>query len=432
MGSTRRNRYIRWRNGIAHYYRRTPEGVRAFDSRPVVGVSLETSDPLLAEIRRDAVNTATEKLWQHWRTMGESDSALERHRSAIEAAQLLGFTYHPMEELLQASDQELLKRINGIQAASAEESTAQALLGTIDKPEFTLSQALEAFWTLAADRLVKKSDDQKRIWRNSRKRCVANFINVVEDKTLAGISRQDVLNFREWWVGRVKEGNARPNTANNDFTFLADIFQTVVDAHQLDLINPFRGLRLKEKGTHTRRSLLSDEIEKRLLKDGCLSGLNEEARAIVHICAETGARPIEIINRTSEDIILDADIPHVKIRPNIHGELKTPTSQRDIPLLGVALEAFKAYPDGFNRYAGKSSAAVNAINKYFRENGTLPEGASLYSLRHGFQDRLIAVRAPERVQADLMGHRLERPRYGTGPTLEEKKHWLQKTALAPL
>lgn len=119
----------------------------------------------------------------------------------------------------------------------------------------------------------------------------------------------------------------------------------------------------------------------------------------------------------------------MKIRPNSHGALKTPTSERDIPLVGVALDAFKKHPSGFPRYAGKATNAVNAINKYFRENGTLPIGASLYSLRHGFQDCLIAVRAPERVQADLMGHVLARPRYGAGPKLVEKQYWLQKTAL---
>lgn len=431
MGSTRRERYIRWRSGIAHYFRHTPKKVRAFDPRPVVEKSLETRDPQIAELRRDAINQATEELWQSYRMMGKDQSALARYEAAVEAACLLGFVYRPMEELLKASDKELVNRLDTVDREPAQEPVAEALLGALDKPELTLSEALEAFWGLSADRVMGKNDDQTRIWQNARKRSVANFIKVMEDKPLEQIGRRDVLDFRTWWLERIQAGSACAGTANKDFSFLADIFQTLVDAYQLDLTNPFRGLRLKNNVQSKRTSLTREEIVECLLGIDCLGGLNDQARAIVHICAETGARPIEVINRTGDDIVLDGDVPHMKIRPNTFGAHKTPTSERDIPLLGVALSAFKKHPSGFPRYAGKATNAVNAINKYFRENATLPRGASLYSLHHGFQDRLNAVRAPERVQADLMGHALARPRYGSGPDLMEKQHWLQKTALLP-
>ena len=56
--------------------------------------------------------------------------------------------------------------------------------------------------------------------------------------------------------------------------------------------------------------------------------------------------------------------------------------------------------------------------------------AQFNSFRHGFQDRLIAVEAPDRIQADLMGHRYVRERYGKGPSLSQKAVWLQRVALA--
>ena len=431
MGSRRRDRYIKWRSGIAYYYRRTPLAMRGLDPRRFVEKSLETSDRDVAELRRDGVNAATEELWRQCRKLGPNASVLARYEAAVKTAQLMGFPYKPMSELVEASDQELVARLGTVVEAPAQEPVAAAVLGVVDKPALSLSEALEAFWPLSADRVLGKSNDQVRVWQNPRKRSVANFIDVAGDKPLDQISRQDVLTFRAWWLERIQTGNARADTANKDFTFLCDIFQTVVDAYQLDLTNPFRGLRLKEKAANRRASLTREEIVKCLLGADCLDGLNDQARAIVHICAETGARPIEVINRTGEDIALNGDVPHVKIRPNEYGELKTPTSQRDIPLVGAALIAFRKFPGGIPRYAGKSSSAVTAINKYFRENGTLPTGASLYSLRHGFQDRLIAVRAPERVQADLMGHALARPRYGAGPDLKERQHWLLKTALLP-
>ena len=117
------------------------------------------------------------------------------------------------------------------------------------------------------------------------------------------------------------------------------------------------------------------------------------------------------------------------IRPNGTRSLKTAHSERTIPLVGSALVAMKENPRGFPRYAGKNASASGAINKYLRENKLLPKGATLYGLRHGFQDRLIEVEAPERIQADLMGHKTLRPKYGKGPSLKQMHQWLERTAL---
>jgi hypothetical protein len=38
---------------------------------------------------------------------------------------------------------------------------------------------------------------------------------------------------------------------------------------------------------------------------------------------------------------------------------------------------------------------------------------------------------PDRLQADLMGHKFNRPRYGEGPTLAHKLEWLLKLAVTP-
>lgn len=57
------------------------------------------------------------------------------------------------------------------------------------------------------------------------------------------------------------------------------------------------------------------------------------------------------------------------------------------------------------------------------------EDHTTYSLRHSFQDRLIDVDAPNRVQSDLMGHKFQGEKYGKGSTLEKKLEWLQKIQL---
>jgi hypothetical protein len=96
-------------------------------------------------------------------------------------------------------------------------------------------------------------------------------------------------------------------------------------------------------------------------------------------------------------------------------------------LVGIALEAAKRHPDGFSRYSNRTGTLSQTINKFLRVNKLQPTSDhTVYSFRHGFQDRLTAVEAPDRIQADLMGHRYVRERYGAGPSLAQKAEWLSR------
>lgn len=66
-----------------------------------------------------------------------------------------------------------------------------------------------------------------------------------------------------------------------------------------------------------------------------------QARLIVYALIETGCRPSEIANLLPEDIRLGDAVPHIRIRPRKGREIKTQTSIREIPLVGVSLEAMK-------------------------------------------------------------------------------------------
>lgn len=70
------------------------------------------------------------------------------------------------------------------------------------------------------------------------------------------------------------------------------------------------------------------------------------------------------------------------------------------------------------------------MNKFLVEN-VLQEmkGQTLYSLRHGFKDRLTDVDAPDLIDSELMGHKFDRPGYGHGPTLTKKLEWILKVAI---
>ena len=158
--------------------------------------------------------------------------------------------------------------------------------------------------------------------------------------------------------------------------------------------------------------------------------INSEAKYLLYALAETGARPAELVGLVPEDIHLDVEIPYLSIRSNHIRQLKTAYSERDIPLVGVALHAFEQCPNGFEHYRSKKSGADNfsaSMNKHLRSKGLLPMvGQSVYSLRHSFQDRLTQHNVLDRIQAQLMGHRFGRPAYGEGANLKQKQEILEQ------
>jgi integrase len=169
-------------------------------------------------------------------------------------------------------------------------------------------------------------------------------------------------------------------------------------------------------------------VRDRILATGAMDDLNEEARDVVYVMAETGMRISEIVNLSVKTIAIAAEIPHVMVRPEGR-RMKTSPSRREIPLVGIALTAMRRRPDGFPRYRDKPSTLSAVVNKHLAKQGLRPtEDHSLYSLRHTFKDRLREVEAPEELVDELMGHGSNKPKYGTGHGLKMKRKWLQKIA----
>lgn len=219
-------------------------------------------------------------------------------------------------------------------------------------------------------------------------------------------------------MGREDRGeNLTANSANKDFIHLTSLLREVALVEEIPLRFDTKGLSIKETDKGTRPPFSIDWIKEKILAPGAMAGLNTEARGIVLGMVNTGYRPSEGAMLTRAQIILDQDIPHIRIEP-VGRQLKSAYARRTIPLTGVSLEAFRANPDGFPRYADNPSLS-DTVNKFLRENGLCETKAhTLYSLRHSFEDRLLAGDVDERIRRDLMGHRLTRERYGRGASLE--------------
>ena len=202
----------------------------------------------------------------------------------------------------------------------------------------------------------------------------------------------------------------------------------------------FAGMGFK-KENNKRKAFTAQWVLDNIWPAGAMSSLNDEARDLTIVLIETGARPAEICGLTRRTIFLDANLPFIRIRPE-HQELKTDQSERDVPLIGRALEVMRKYPNGFSRYrlnAGNYCATVNKALKKLQPDVDVEAGdkfQTVYCIRHLFKDRLRRAGTDAELRLALMGHDHDEnnpnvgnaPAYGEGFEMQQKLEALRKIA----
>lgn len=425
--------YLIERNGNFYFNRRVPEIYRSQDNRNVIRYALRTRDRRIALRLAIAKNEQLEAYWSTLAETGQQHSP-EQYAALVERSALLGFPYLSSQQIGLLPLQQIITRLLHVEKENFSEAHTEAVLGKLTAPVIKLDKALDRFFEIAKDKTLNKSPNQIRKWENPRKKAMSNFIKCIGNKAFNELTRDDAIKFRDWWIARVKNENLVSASANKDILHVKIIVSAIAEELKIDLdtAHIFKNLLLKDDDSETRLPFEKSFILSTLLNPDKLGGLNEQAKWILHAFAETGAGLNELTGLLAEDIVLDADIPHIHIRPRRGRSLKTKYRKRIIPLVGFALDAFKACPNGFTDYHDRPDSLSGLISKYLREHELMPSPQhTIYSLRHGFQDRLLAANTPDRIQADLMGHKFGRPRYGEGATLQHKLEWMKKVQLKP-
>jgi integrase len=258
---------------------------------------------------------------------------------------------------------------------------------------------------------------------------VRNFVSVVGDVPISRISGNDMLEFRDWWLDRIETEGLTPNSANKDLIHLGKVLKEVNRLKRLGLVLPLTDLSLKEGQAGQRPPFSTEWLQEKILAKGALAGLNAEARCLLLAMVNTGARPSELAALRAPQIRLDEAVPHISIEA-VSRQLKSKSAKRIIPLCGVSFVAMQEFPDGFPRYHNSSASLSATINKFLRKNDLLETPHhSLYGLRHSFEDRLLSAEVDERIRRDLMGHALNRVRYGSGANLKHLQKVVQAASL---
>lgn len=448
------NRFLIHLNGRWRYNRRVPKQFYHVVAKRMIRQSLKTKSIDIARMRRDALEKADDKYWNalaletlsnNGLTENTRDVAEKLYKAAVARALIHGFAYKPIQTLIDdATLDDVVARLRKLDVGVGEKRQpsvveVEALLGTAPNPT-ELSQKVSSAFQLYVDKIAfdaqfKKSDAQKKSWEKAKRTSINYFIDAIGDINMADITRDHAIKYRNWWMERITQGDPDgnfpiPYTANrhigNIRTLYREFYEFIGDEFRE---NPFRKLSFKDDKSSQRASFEDKWVRERILVPGLFDGLNEELRTILYVLIETGARMSEICSLEPDNIFLDCDIPYISIRAKAKREVKSVDSNRDIPLVGVALEAMKCVPAGFPKYMDKNLLVSASLMKAFKNRKLLPtKNHVIYSLRHSFEDRMLEAGIDYDLRCALMGHKNERPKYGQQGSLKYRRDELLKIA----
>ena len=241
----------------------------------------------------------------------------------------------------------------------------------------------------------------------------------------------DAAKYRDWLV----EKGLASSSIKRVFSSVKAIVNLAINELGVDAKNPFSGVYLASRDDAKKRKPLSSKSLKSL-QAICL-GADDDLRWLVALISDTGMRLAEAAGLHVDDIVL-GDISYVCVKPHAWRSLKTVSSERRIPLVGVSLWAakrIKVMSNGycFPRYVDgikcNSNSASAALNKWLKT--ATKQDVVMHGLRHTFRDRLRAVEAPLDMVDQLGGWSLQSvgQGYGDGYSIEKLNEWMLKLML---
>ena len=251
---------------------------------------------------------------------------------------------------------------------------------------------------------IKGKDDRTFI-RTARRN--GEYVGkVLGNRPITSYSSSEAAQFRDWCF----EQGMNINTVKRVFASVRSIINLTMREHGIEGSNAFSGTFMPDRGdASTRQPIPTDKL--RVIQQRCQT-TDDEPRWLVALISDTGMRLSEAAGLAKDDIVLDADIPHVIIRPHPWRRLKTKGSERTLPLVGAslwaakrALEASQRSPYLFPRYCNdkgcKANSASAALNKWLKQ--TIGDGYVMHSFRHSMRDRLRAVSCPSEMIDQIGG-----------------------------
>ena len=428
------NKYLEKRGRFWYFVRRVPIFAHAIEGRTRVKVALGTCDIIIARQRRDKQASADDAFWDKCRpapnnVQRKPPKKITRGRHAelldelATVKSMLGQVLHFLAEERSPTGRERGK----------EKSDETSFLTALS--DIKISEALEKYMSeIAIDEVSGKSHEQQKIWEKSKRRSVACFVDVNGNLDMRAITREHARAVHRYWASRIHpllgKPTAKGSTGKRVMGDLRRLYRRYFEhLGEEARENPFRNLTFRDEKLRTTEPFSNAFVRHHILRPGVFKGFNREGALLILALIETGCRPSELSNMLPENIRVDDPIPHIRVRATHERQLKSRSSARDIPLVGVSLQAMRLARSGFPHFRDRGYLLSSSLMKAFRERELLPSKAHrIYSFRHSFEKRMLEAGLDHDLRCLLMGHKNPRPQYGDGGSLVWKRDQLLKIA----
>lgn len=293
------------------------------------------------------------------------------------------------------------------------------------KPSPTIIEAKELYLRL-------KGVGRPKTFHMGADRAVEYLIAASGNKALLAYTKSDATTFRDALYAR----QLSTSSVERVMTTVKAIVGFVLSEEGIAAPNPFVGVYLNRQAkVKDRKPIPLSDI--RVVQTKCHE-IDDDIRWLLALISDTGMRLAEAAGLAISDFKLNGPVPHVVIRPHAWRSLKTPASERSVPLVGHALWAASRIANSqgtdlaFPRYnrseRTNANSASAALNKWLGDK--VPPGCVVHSFRHSLRDRLRAVECPSDVVDQIGGWTTagEGVSYGGGYPLEVTGKWLRQIA----
>ena len=287
----------------------------------------------------------------------------------------------------------------------------------------TLSDALQTYFKL-------KGVGKGEIFFRASRRAVKDVIYLLKDRSLDAYSTTDAAHFRDHLMSR----GLVTSTVKRVFAIIRAIINLSIQEHGLSCKNAFSKTYIPDLEDAIKRQPIPIEIIRKIQKECVL--VNDPNRWLIALISDTGMRLSEALGLRVEDLQIENKVPYVSIEPNSARKLKTKSSKRQIPLVGLSFWAAQqivknvndefAFPHYTIKDYCHTNSASAALNKWLKSR--VPDLCVIHSFRHSMRDRLREINCPSEVIDEIGGwsnHNMGN-KYGLGFKILQKYEWVKK------
>ncbi|WP_298912166.1 hypothetical protein [uncultured Roseobacter sp.] len=332
-------------NGVLRFRRRFPKDVAEMLGEPALQVHIKNRDGLAFHREYQAIMQEFDRMVSEVRSRIDGNDTrlpIERWYEALLKREKLASETIGLEEDPEFAAREIAKGL------SEQPNTDPLLLKALvnpdaDAPELSLQDAKMMY---ARD---KRFPDNEIVRLDRITRRLEEALGPLDEVTLEGLRRDHGRRYMDLMLKTTKSDGQPLSvaTCSKESKIIAAMVNHAMREGDIDTKNPFIGLPWpKDTGPKVNKKLplpdgLIENVEERLKE-----GRTKELPVMWRLLKGTGMRLGEIAGLCYEDIVLDAETPHILVRPNAIRDHKTASSNRSVPLAGGTLTAAEEALEG--------------------------------------------------------------------------------------